>query len=72
VVPISYIFKPSKRLADRVARAVLDLYLHEVEMNISQFYEYAVEKALKECEGRFLVCRALTKYTSKPRSSRIS
>lgn len=51
MVPISYIFKPSKKLTDRVARAVLDLYKHDVEMNISQFYEYAVEKALKECEA---------------------
>jgi hypothetical protein len=47
----SYIFKPSKKLTDRVARAVMDLYKHDMEINISQFYEYSVEKALKECEA---------------------
>ena len=47
----SYIFKPSKKLTNRVARTVMSLYKHDVEMNISQFYEYSVEKALKDCEA---------------------
>jgi hypothetical protein len=38
-------------MTDRVARVVRDLHKYQVEMNISQFYDYAVEKALRECEA---------------------
>jgi hypothetical protein len=38
-------------MTDRVACVVRDLHNYQVEMNISQFYDYAVEKALKECEA---------------------
>ena len=38
-------------MTDRVADAVMSLYKHDMEINISQFYEYSVEKALKECEA---------------------
>jgi hypothetical protein len=51
VIYVSYIFKPSNKLTDRVARAVQALYEYDEELDISQFYEYAVEKALRDCES---------------------
>ncbi len=47
----SYIFKPSKRLTDQVARVVKDLEKFGIKTNISDFYKYSVEKALHEYES---------------------
>jgi hypothetical protein len=47
----SYIFKPSKKLTDRVAVAVKDLKKYGVDTNISGFYQFAVEKVLREYEA---------------------
>ncbi len=38
-------------LTDRVAQTIQKLYKYNLELNISSFYEYAVEKARLECEA---------------------
>jgi hypothetical protein len=46
VVVIGYVFKPKKEQVDLVAQAVTKLQAAGLNINISRFYEYAVDRAL--------------------------
>lgn len=49
MISIAYIFKPRARQVDMVRLVVDDLRARGLEdMNISRFYEYAVEKAIAD------------------------
>ena len=48
MIGIGYVFKPRKSQVDRVAHAVSELRHYGINLNVSRFYEYAVDKALCE------------------------
>lgn len=48
VICIGYIYKPSRRQMDSVVAAVKELGPRVPRLNVSQFYEFAVERSLRE------------------------
>jgi hypothetical protein len=48
VILTSYIFKPGKIMTDRVARAVKYMQEQGIDINVSKFYKYAVQRTLFE------------------------